>query len=255
MAHYQVILAYDGTAFLGYQRQKGARTVQGEVEKALARLNWQGSAILSAGRTDTGVHASGQVIAFELDWSHSAEELGRALNALLPVDVAARSVKETAPGFHPRYQARSRTYQYHIYCQQDRHPLKERFAWRVWPDVDLAKLQQAACLLVGSHDFAAFGNPPRPGGSTLRVVHQACWQAEAGGLQFEVSANAFLYHMVRRMVFVQVLVGQNRLSLPDLAEMLQGESTTQPQTPGLAPAHGLVLVDVSYEERPEIKDR
>ncbi len=248
MARYQVILAYDGTAFQGYQRQKGARTVQGEVESALARLNWQGKALISAGRTDTGVHASGQVAAFDLDWAHSAEELGRALNALLPQDVAVRSVKVAEPGFHPRYKAASRTYRYHIYCQQDRHPLKDRFAWRVWPEVELSVLCQAAEMLAGTHDFAAFGNPPRPGGSTLRRVYRACWKQEGEGFVFEVTANAFLYHMVRRMVFLQVLAGQGRFRLSDLSELLQGPSAVGLQNPGLAPAHGLVLVEVTYAD-------
>ncbi len=247
MALYQVILAYDGTAFLGFQRQKGARTVQGEMEKALARLNWEGSSLLTAGRTDTGVHASGQVVAFELDWAHSEAELARALNALLPQDAAVMAVKVAAPGFHPRYDAASRTYQYHIYCQPDRHPLKDRFAWRVWPEVEVDILAQAAVLLVGKHDFAAFGSPPRAGGSTVRTVHRACWKQEAGGLLFEVTANAFLYHMVRRMVYLQVLAGQGKLSLPDLPEMLQGPTPVSMQLPGLAPAHGLVLVEVKYD--------
>lgn len=247
MALYQVILAYDGTAFRGFQRQKGARTVQGELETALTRLNWVGSKVLSAGRTDTGVHAAGQVVAFELDWAHSTEELGRALNALLPEDVAVRSVKVAVPGFHPRYDAISRTYAYHIYCQPDRHPLKDHFAWRVWPEVEPDVLRQAAALLIGTHDFAAFGNPPRPKGSTVRTVHQACWKQEEGGLLFEVTANAFLYHMVRRMVYLQGLAGQGRLSLPDLSELLQGPTPVGLQLPGLAPAHGLVLVEVKYD--------
>ena len=253
MAHYQIILAYDGTAFQGYQRQKSVRTVQGEVEAALRRLNWAGAAVTCAGRTDTGAHALGQVIACDLDWPHSENELGRALNALLPVDVAVRSVKLAEPGFHPRYSAKARTYQYHIYCQVDRNPLRERYAWRVWPEVELQLLQQAAQALVGNHDFAAFGKPPRPGGSTRRTVDAACWQPEAEGLQFEVTANAFLYHMVRRMVFLQVLVGQNHLSLHELAGLVQAEGAAQMQTPGIAPAHGLVLAEVKYGEQEDLK--
>ncbi len=247
MARYQVIIAYDGTAFQGFQRQKGARTVQGELETALAQLQWPGDKLLSAGRTDTGAHASGQVVAFDLDWAHSAEELGRAMNALLPGDVAVRSVKEAAEGFHPRYKARRRRYQYHLYCQQDRHPLKDRYAWRVWPEADLTVLCQAAGVLVGQHDFAAFGNPPRPGGSTTRTVYQACWKQEDGGLLFEVTANAFLYHMVRRMVFLQVLAAQGRLELSDFSKLLGGPAAAGLQNPGLAPARGLVLVEVTYE--------
>lgn len=243
MARYQIILAYDGTDFKGFQRQAEARTVQGVVEIALDRLGWQDRAILFAGRTDTGVHGEGQVIAFDLEWSHSNEELGRALNANLPDDVAVRTVREAAPVFHPRYDAKGRTYQYRIYCGTDRDPLRERFAWRVWPEVNLALLQQAARLLIGTHDFAAFGTPPRPGGVTIREVYRASWEPQAGGLLFEVSANAFLYHMVRRIVHVQVQVGQGRLELEYLAQALQA---ARPQPPGLAPAHGLVLKSVWY---------
>ena len=245
MARYQITLAYDGTHFLGFQRSPKARTVQGEVEAALRKLGWQERAILFAGRTDTGVHASGQVIAFDLDWSHSVDELGRALNANLPGDVAALAAQEAAPDFHPRYQALSRCYQYHIYCQPDRHPLLDRFAWRVWPAVDEQRLSEAARLLPGTHDFAAFGTPPRTGGSTVRTVYQAVWQPQAQGLLFEISANAFLYHMVRRLVFWQVLVGQNRLDLEQLALAVE---TAQSLAPGLAPAHGLVLAEVRYPE-------
>jgi tRNA pseudouridine38-40 synthase len=243
MARYQVILAYDGSAFLGFQRQKTARTVQGEVEAALRQLGWQGRAILSAGRTDTGVHASGQVAAFDLEWAHSPEELGRALNALLPADAAVQEVQVAAADFHPRYQALGRTYQYRLYCSPDRHPLLERYAWRVWPAVDAILLQQAAGLLLGRHDFSAFGAPPHAGGSPLRTVQAAAWQVEEEGYGFEVSANAFLYHMVRRMVYLQVLAGQNRLDLNDLA---QGVQAACPLPPGLAPAHGLVLKHVMY---------
>lgn len=248
MARYQFILAYDGTHFLGFQRSGGSRTVQAVIETALQTLGWQDRTILYAGRTDTGVHASGQVIAFDLDWEHTPEELGRALNANLPVDVAVRSAQVAAPDFHPRFQAARRTYQYRIYCQPERDPLQERFAWRVWPAVDEQRLHEAARLLPGTHDFAAFGTPPRAGGSTVRTVYQAGWQPQAQGLLFEISANAFLYHMVRRLVFWQVLAGQGRLDLKQLALAVEA---AQPQTPGLAPPHGLSLAEVSFRGQEE----
>ncbi len=119
MARYQVILAYDGTHFVGFQRQGRSRTVQGVVEAALRQLGWQGRAILSAGRTDTGVHAAGQVIAFDLDWTHPEKELGRAINANLPQDVAVRSVAPASPDFHPRFDATARRYRYHLFCDAD----------------------------------------------------------------------------------------------------------------------------------------
>jgi len=243
MAHYQVILAYDGTHFAGYQRQARSRTVQGVVEAALEQLGWHGKGILSAGRTDTGVHASGQVIAFDLDWAHPEKELVQALNANLPVDVAARSVSLADPEFHPRYGAKARRYRYHLFCDEVRDPLREQYAWRVWPAVDPDRLQAAAAALTGSHDFAAFGSPLRPGGSTVRKVFSADWQAVDGKLMFDVVANAFLYHMVRRLVFLQVQAGQGRLTLEDLKG---GISSQVPQKPGLAPPQGLVLAEVYY---------
>ncbi|HHY87700.1 MAG TPA: tRNA pseudouridine(38-40) synthase TruA [Chloroflexi bacterium] len=245
MARYQIILAYDGTDFQGFQRLKGGRSVQGEVEAALRRLNWAGKAILSAGRTDAGVHASGQVIAFDLDWAHSPETLRQALNAYLPEDVAAQAVKLAAPGFHPRYDALARTYHYRIFHHPVRDPLRERYAWRVDHPVDGQLLNAAAALLVGTHDFAAFGSPPKKGGRTVRSVHAADWVRgeQPDEWTFRVTANAFLYHMVRRMVYLTVRVGMGKLGLDQLAREIDGAEMT---IPGLAPPGGLTLVHVQY---------
>jgi len=253
MARYQVTIAYDGTHFSGYQRQGKERTVQVEVETALRQLGWTGTTILAAGRTDTGVHASGQVIAFDLDWAHLPGALGRALNAHLPADIAVKAVQVADPAFHPRYNALSRTYQYHLLCEPERNPLRDRYSWRVWPAVSLEQLQEAARIVVGTHDFAAFGTPPRTGGSTIRTVHSARWEMHAGGVLFEVCANAFLYHMVRRMVFLQVLVGQGHLT-PEKFSLAVEQA--QAQTPGLASPCGLFLTEVrfgSQGQKPELK--
>jgi tRNA pseudouridine38-40 synthase len=224
-------------------RSIATRTVQGEIETALCQVGWQGSTILAAGRTDTGVHAAGQVIAFDLEWKHSPDDLRQALNANLPADIAAQSVKLAQPGFHPRYDAVARHYRYHVFCQEQRDPLQERYAWRVWPVVELNALQEVARLLIGKHDFKAFGAPLRQGGDTLRQVYQAGWQPGEMGLSFDISANAFLYHMVRRLVFIQVQVGQGRLAVEDVG---RGLETGETPLPGMAPAHGLVLVEVVY---------
>jgi tRNA pseudouridine38-40 synthase len=244
MAHYKVILAYDGTHFQGFQRQGTSRTVQAELEKALRGLNWSGRTILSAGRTDTGVHAAGQVAAFDLDWPHPDEALVKAINSQLPEDVAVKSAEKVANDFHPRYDARERTYRYRIYLSPNRDPLRERFAWRVWPLPGLDLLQAAAQRMTGRHDFAAFGNPPHAGGSTERVIFSCGWQAAGDELRFEVRGNAFLYHMVRRMVYIQVQAGQNRLSLEAIDEAVLH---ARPLPPGLASAQGLVLWEVRYD--------
>jgi tRNA pseudouridine38-40 synthase len=244
MERYQVILAYDGTHFLGFQRQARTQTVQGVIEEALRKLGWSGKAILAAGRTDTGVHATGQVIAFDLEWSHSPQELCQALNAHLPDDVAVQSAYVADPRFHPRYDATQRSYRYRIYSQMSRQPLLDRFAWRVWPPVEAELLRQAAASLIGAHDFAAFGTPPRAGGSTIRKVYQAEWYEDGLELVFEICADAFLYHMTRKLVSFQVEIGQGKHSLVDLQNCLAEPAQFPVQ--GLAPAHGLTLVGVSY---------
>ena len=257
MERYQVILAYDGSYFKGYQRQANERSVQGVVEHALRKLNWQGTSILAAGRTDTGTHATGQVIAFDLDWDHDSHDLQQALNNHLPADVVACEVKRVNPTFHPRYDAGWRQYTYRVYCQEFRQPLLEPYAWRVWPAVDVNRLNEAARPLVGVHDFGAFGTPPHSGGNTVRCVLESGWKNELPYLIYEIKAHAFLYHMVRRLVFMQVIIAQDRLELNDLFLALEHASSdqqvdTREQNPGkklvhgLAPAHGLILSEVYY---------
>ncbi|MCW5876624.1 MAG: tRNA pseudouridine(38-40) synthase TruA [Anaerolineales bacterium] len=243
-ARYKVVLAYDGSAFRGMQRQKNGRSVQAEVETALRPLGWGGSSLLAAGRTDAGVHASGQVVAFDLAWRHGPQALQRALNAGLPADVAAVGVGVAAADFHPRYDARSRRYEYRLYCQAQRDPLRERYAWRVWPAPGLRRLQAAARPLRGEHDFAAFGSPPKPGGSTVRRVLVASWRKTAEDeFVFSVSANGFLQRMVRRMVGLQVHIAQGGAEPELVAEMLSGKHGKVRQ---LAPPQGLTLVAVQY---------
>jgi tRNA pseudouridine38-40 synthase len=221
--------------------------VQDVVEKALRQIGWQDRAIQAAGRTDTGVHATGQVVAFNCDWRHTPQALGLALNAHLPADVAVREVQQVAAGFDPRRHALSRTYHYHIFCDELRDPLKERYAWRVWPVVRLDLLQEAAAALIGLHNFAAFGTPPRAKSSTIREIFQAGWTTQEDRLVFTVTANAFLYHMVRHMVALQVAIGQGKVSaqiIPSLFD--QGAAPVQ----GLAPAAGLFLTEVRYPPQP-----
>lgn len=255
MARYQIILAYDGTDFYGSQRQGKTRTVQSELERALRKIGWMGRSVLLAGRTDTGVHASGQVAAFDLDWGHGVDELHRALNAKLPPDLAVRRVDPAPAAFHPRFDARSRRYRYRLFCQEVRDPLRERYAWRVWPPVsDLAPL---AVLWPGSHDFAAFGSPTTPKGSTVRTVYSAEWRSGGDEWTFEIEADAFLYRMVRRLVYLQVAVGQGRLSAETLASALGSrrpvrEGAQERLPGGLAPPGGLMLVEVKYDNLVEL---
>ncbi|GAB4477673.1 MAG: tRNA pseudouridine(38-40) synthase TruA [Anaerolineales bacterium] len=254
MARYQVILAYDGSRYAGFQRQKHSGhtlTVQGMFEETLRKLGWQGEKVLYAGRTDRGVHALGQVIAFDMEWVHSPQALQNALNALLPADIAVQAVKECFPSFHPRYHAVGRRYRYRLFCAESRHPLLERYAWRVWPAVQLDPMQTAAECILGLHDFIAFGTPLSSRGSTCREVQFAQWNAwleddVLSAWQFEIQANAFLYHMVRRLVAAMVAVGQGRLSLAQFQLALSGDVSAIKAE--LAPAQGLTLMEVLYGE-------
>jgi tRNA pseudouridine38-40 synthase len=250
MARYQLTLSYDGTDFFGSQRQAKRRTVQGELEGALRTLGWSERSILISGRTDTGVHATGQIAAFDLDWAHADNDLVRALNATLPADMAVRDAHVVAATFHPRFDATSRRYRYKLFCQTLRDPIRERFAWRVNGDVDENDLAGSAKIFLGTHDFSAFGSPTTPKGTTVRTVKRSEWtQVEKDEWHYEVQADAFLYRMVRRLVFVQVAVAQGKVSAEKIARSLaeQAPAGKRSEIPaGLAPAHGLTLVEVTY---------
>jgi tRNA pseudouridine38-40 synthase len=249
MERYQFILAYDGTEFHGSQFQTDIRTVQGVVEAALLKLNWTGKTVLFAGRTDAGVHASGQVAAFDLDWNHSLADLKNALNSLLPKDLAVVDLSIGRPDFHPRFDATARTYRYRIYCQPYRDPLRDRYEWRVWPAPGLERMQAASHVTVGTQDFGGYGRATNPGGSTIRQVMAANWRIRkmphtSIAYEFEITANAFLYHMVRRLVYAHTAVGQGVVEIDELHRHLLNPKSEPIQ--GLAPPNGLSLVNVRY---------
>jgi tRNA pseudouridine38-40 synthase len=244
MARYQLILAYDGTEFSGFQRQSETRTVQKVIESALRELNWAEETIFFAGRTDSGVHASGQVVSFSLEWKHSDETLISALNARFPSDVSGLSISKVEAEFHPRYDASSRSYSYNLYHLPEKQPLLDRYAWRVWPALSGDLLENAAQQFIGEYDFSAFGRAMKPGSSTIRRVLESHWTQTDGGWHYTIRANAFLYHMVRRLVYLQVQTARGRVTIADLNEAL---TTGKKLNPGLAPANGLVLTNVQYE--------
>ena len=243
LAHYKIILSYNGSEFAGFQRQRDARTIQGEFEASLRKMGWQGKSILSAGRTDAGVHAAGQVVSFQMNWVHSVEDLRNALNYYLPNDIAVKSVSLVKAEFHPRFDAKARHYRYHVFCQPIRDPIREIFAWRVWPPVEIGVMNVAAGKLIGSHDFKAFGSATSAGGATIREIFSNAWQEHGDAYQLDIIANAFLYHMVRRITFILVAIGQGDAP-PNLIDesLFSGEI----RLTGLAPAEGLVLKEVVY---------
>lgn len=243
LAHYKVILSYNGSDFAGFQRQKGARTVQGEFEAGLRKMGWHEKSITGAGRTDAGVHARGQVVSFSLDWNHDLDDLRNALNYYCPRDMAVQSVIEVGADFHPRFDAKSRHYRYECFCQPVRDPLREVFGWRVWPPVRLEWMEKAALDLIGTHDFTAFGSATSKNGSTVREVFAAGWRQAGDTFCFDITANAFLYHMVRRITFVMVMIGQGQIPVESL---VSGLETGSLEVTGMAPPVGLVLEEVMY---------
>ena len=245
MAHYKLILAYDGTNYNGFQRQAIKTSVQATFEEALRRLGWQGRAIMPSGRTDSGVHAKGQVVSFNLDWNHPDYALQNALNAFLPADIAVQSVQQVAPDFHPRYDALSRQYRYQLYWQSARDPLRDRYAWRLDRKPELSLMQAAANDLLGEHNFIAFGKALKEDGTTIRRIYSADWVEEEDGMSFTIIGNAFLYHMVRRIVYVLVRIGLGKLPVETVRIGLENLSTG---IVSLAPARGLTLEAVTFSE-------
>ncbi len=244
---YKFTVAYDGTQYLGFQIQGNTKTVQKEIESALRTLDWNEKNIAAAGRTDSGVHAEGQVFSAALNWKHSPEKLRDALNARLPKDISVLEIEKKPLDFNARYNAVSRTYHYHIYQEPARNPLRDRYAWCFWPKLKIEILSKAAAQLIGKHDFRSFGSPPRKLGTTIRTVSESRWLWKSEDeIIFEITANAFLYHMVRRIVFLQTFLSQGVISMGDWENAVMHGSGAKP---GMAPPNGLRLFAVNYQEQ------
>ena len=240
-------IEYDGTAFAGSQVQPNARTVQGELEEALNRLIGEETKVRLAGRTDAGVHATGQVAAFclprELPWAGGLPVLQRRLNALLPSDLALRSLRRAPRGFDPRRDARWRVYRYRILVNGTRRPLEGHRTLEIDERLDVDAMRTAAALMVGERDFASLGS--HAGGRTVRHLVELRITRRGDLVELRVTANAFLRRMVRSIVALLLEVGRGRLE-PAAAVALLDE-------PGralhgrAAPPRGLTLERVVYE--------
>lgn len=252
----RALVSYDGTDYSGYQRQLDVPTVQEALESTLARVTQESVTVLAAGRTDAGVHAVGQVIAFDTAWKHSVADLQRAMNAVLPSDVAVRGLEEVDAGFHPRYDARRRHYRYRVYDAPIRSPIGRRYSLHMPYPLDRDVMEEAAGSLVGERDFATFGQPPE-GEITVRRVYRATWGREPCGcpvpsraqrensfLIFDIQANAFLYRMVRSIVGTLLDVGQGRMSVSAFEEALA--SCDRGRAGKTAEPQGLCLIRVDY---------
>ena len=242
-----LVLQYDGGAFAGWQRQPDARTVQGVLEAGVERLCGAHVAVAGAGRTDAGVHATGQAAGLSVPDKWTPGELRRALNAVLPADVWVRSAAEVRPELHPRYSATRRAYAYHVGTDDEAEsPFRVRYetAWR--RTIDRAILDESAATLAGEHVFRAFAvQGTAPGSDDHRcTVARAAWVDRAGGLRFEIEANRFLHHMVRFIVGTMLDAASGRRERDSIRSLLAAPDNREVSAP--APAHGLYLERVDY---------
>jgi tRNA pseudouridine38-40 synthase len=255
-------IEYDGTDYHGFQRQPETHgpTIQGTLETAIARISGSMSVVYGAGRTDAGVHASGQVVHFSTSSHLTPLVWLKALNALLPASVAVRWVQEVSEDFHARYSARSRSYRYTIWNDAAPSALRARYSY-FRPQALDTDLMQAACRsLLGRKDFGAFGsspderNPLKPGPhSCVRTMLKAECIRHDALIYCDFTADAFLTGQVRRMVGTLLLVGQKRLSLDEFASIVRQARKTHPGS--AAPPHGLCLVGVEYPEESGLPQR
>lgn len=243
-----LLLAYDGTDFCGWQRQREGRSVQGEVEAALARLAGTPRKAIAAGRTDAGVHAEAMPVSVAMPARWRAAELVRALNAVLPRAIAVREARAVHPGTDARRSATGRWYRYEIAVGPSaRSPFVGRMAWALGRTPDLDRLRRAAAVLPGEHDCRAFAvtGAPKPH-YRCRIVY-AAWEApEATRVRFTIAADRFLHHMVRMLVGTMVEIGLGQRPESDMERLLQ--LTHNAHTAPPAPPEGLVFVSASYPD-------
>lgn len=248
----KLTLAYDGTDYLGWQRQPQGRTIQGTLEEAIRRLTGEGCRVVASGRTDVGVHALGQVAAFRTGSPLALEVIQRALNALLPSDIVILSVEEAPPTFHPIRDAKRKRYRYHIWDSNLKPVFLRPYVWFYPRPLDVAEMSVAASLLLGEHDFSAFETSGAKRKTSVRTIYEISVDRRHPSLPhlitIEVEADGFLYNMVRNIVGSLVEVGRGSRAPEWLRQVLlrRDRRLAGPTAPGC----GLFLVSVSYSDEP-----
>lgn len=242
----RLTLEYDGEGYVGWQRQPNGPSIQAEVEVALGKLFSREVRVEAAGRTDAGVHAEGQVIAFDAPFELPPRAYLRGLNGLLPPAIAAVDVRDAPEGFDPRRWARGKHYRYLVSNLTHRSPLRRRRAWEFFGPLDLEAMRKAARPLLGRHDFSAFRAADCQAAHPIRELRALDISGESGGeIRIDVEGTAFLKHMVRNLVGSLVEVGRGRRPRGWVEEVLAGRDRTRAGP--TAPAHGLTLVAVRYD--------
>jgi tRNA pseudouridine38-40 synthase len=241
----KITLAYDGTRFVGWQRQAEGESIQGLLEEALAQFEGGPVTAHGAGRTDAGVHALGQVASAGVTFTHPAETIARGLNAKLPEDIRVLGVADAPPDFHARFSARAKTYRYQLRAGDAGDPFTRAFAWQLAERLDVGAMRAAAATLVGTRDFAAFQSVGTETSSTVRTLFRSHVEAEQQLVSYEVVGDGFLRHMVRAIVGTLVEIGRGWRPVDSMAQLLDGGARAN--AGATAPPHGLFLVGVDYD--------
>ncbi|MDA1188464.1 MAG: tRNA pseudouridine(38-40) synthase TruA [Chloroflexi bacterium] len=246
-----MVVEYNGTDYHGFQFQNDTPTIQAELEGAIHKLTNERVRVKGAGRTDAGVHAIGQVVAFDTETNLSTEKLTNGLNHYLPEDIAVRQVHKASDDFDPRRDAHSRRYRYTILNKQVRAPLSRRTSLLVEETLDVEAMAKSARLLEGIHDFAGFGGPlENEEASTVREIYSAtAWKDTQGEkVYFEVEGSAFLPHQVRRMTGALIDVGKGRMTEQNIRQIL--DRVVGGPVANTVPPQGLCLMEVAYRGFP-----
>jgi len=254
---FRLKLHYDGTHFFGWQMQKSERTVQGELEAALTQLTGARRPVSGSGRTDRGVHATGQIAAVSVPPRWTGDTLRRALNAVLPPDIWVQEIDPARSDFNPRYDAVARTYLYRIGTTEDAHsPFQRTWSWALGSKLDVQAVKFSAAQLRGRHSFKSFAKSGQPERGEVCTVRSAQWRpwkysgeqpGEDLGLVFEITADRYLHRMVRYLVGTMVDIGRGRRPIDDLKQLLDDPDGPMETSPP-APPQGLFLSNVEYDE-------
>ena len=237
--HLRLTVEYDGTPFRGWAAQPGLPTVEGALREALGETFSSVDALAVAGRTDTGVHALANVVTVDVEGGPPASRAAQALNTRLPDEISIVTAEEAAPELHARFSARSRTYRYRVFNRRTPSPFELRRSWWVPRRLDEERLNAAAGLLAGEHDFRAFTPTETQHDVFVRIVERAEWIRRGDHLDFEITADSYLRHMVRTLVGTMLELGPEQIS-----PLLAGRS--RPEAGSTAPPWGLYLVCVAY---------
>lgn len=241
----KLVVAYDGSGYHGFQKQKDYVTVQSVLEEVLEKLCGERVVTAGSGRTDAGVHALAQTVTFTTNGRIPCANMVRAAASLLPKDIVLLSAEEMPEGFHARFSAQWKTYQYRLLVSEHANPFKVRYAWQLRTPLNMKAMNEAAALLIGTHDFSAFRSSGSVNSSPIKTIYAAQWQQCGEELVFRISGDGFLYHMVRNLVWSLVQVGAGKRTVQDFAAELKAQRCEFLNEP--APPEGLYLEKVGYK--------